>query len=56
MKEQNKTSGKKFNEMDISNLPDKEFKVMVTKMLTKLGRRMNKYSENVNKEKENTRK
>ena len=37
--------------MEISNFPDKEFKVMVTKMLTELGRRMDEHSENFNKEK-----
>lgn len=30
---QNKTSEKGFNEMEISKLPDKEFEVMVIKML-----------------------
>jgi len=40
----------------ISNLPDKEFKVMVIKMLTKIRRRMDEHSENVNKEIENIRK
>lgn len=29
MKEQNITSEKELNEMELSNLPDKEFKVMV---------------------------
>ena len=29
--------------MEISNLPDKEFKVMIIKMLTKLRRRMNEH-------------
>lgn len=40
-KEQGKTpgEGKNPNEMEVSNLPDKEFKVMVTKMLTKLWKR-----------------
>ena len=33
--------------MEISNLADKEFKVMVIKMLTKLGKRMDKHSENL---------
>jgi len=37
--------------MEISNLPDKEFKVMVINMLTKLRRRMDEHSENFNKEK-----
>ena len=29
-------------------LPDKEFKVIVIKMLTELGRRMDEHSENLN--------
>ena len=50
MKEQDKTSEKELNEIEISNLPDKEFKVMVIKMLTELRRRMDEYIENFNKE------
>jgi len=38
--------------MKTGNLPDKEFKVMIIKMLTKL-RRMDEHSENFNKELEN---
>lgn len=38
----------------MSNLPDKEFKEVVIKMLTKLGRRMNQHNENFKKELENT--
>ena len=37
-------------------LPDKEFKVIVIKMLTELGRRMDEPSQNFNKEIENIRK
>jgi len=40
----------------ISNLPDKEFKVMVIKMLTKIRRRMDEHSENFNKDMDNIRK
>ena len=36
--------------MEISNLPDKEFKVMVIKMLTELGRRREEHSEIFNKQ------
>lgn len=54
-KEQEKTSEKE-KEMKIINVPDKKFEVMVIKMLTGLGRRMNKLSENFNKEKENMKK
>ena len=48
-KEQDKTSEKDFNETKISNLPDKEFKITVIKILTVFGRRMNEYSQNFNK-------
>lgn len=34
--------------MDLSNLPNKKLKVMITKMLTNLGRRMNKHRDNFN--------
>ena len=37
IKEQDKSAEKDLKEMEISNLPDKEFKVMVVKMLTSLG-------------------
>lgn len=50
MQEQEKTLEKALNEMDISNLPDEEFKVMVINMLNKLRRRMDEHSENFNKE------
>ena len=51
MKEQDKTSGKILNEMQINNLSDKVFKVMVIKIFTEFGRTMDKHSENFNKEK-----
>lgn len=40
----------------ISNQPDKEFKVTVIKIFTKLRSRMNEYSEILNKKIENIRK
>ena len=43
MKEQEKTPVKELNEMEISNLSDTEFKILVIRMLKKL-------SENFNKE------
>ena len=49
MKDQDKTSEKELNQMKISNLPDKEFKVIVIHMLTKL-RRMDEVSEIFSKE------
>lgn len=55
MKEQNKAPETNLNEMEINNLPDEEFKVMVIKLLTYLGKRMGKHRENFNKEIENIR-
>ena len=52
-KEQNKTSEKELNEIEISHLPDKGFKVIAIKMLSKLGRRMDEHSKNFKKEIEN---
>ena len=56
LKEQDKTSEKELNEMEISNLPDKDLKIMVIMMLTTPGSRMNKHSEKFNKETENIKK
>ena len=42
--------------METIDLPDKEFKVTVVMMFTKLGRRMDEHSENISKEMENIRK
>ena len=36
--------------MEISNVPDKVFKVLVIKMLTKLGKRMDEQNDNFSKE------
>ena len=36
MKEQNKTSERELNEMEISNLSDAEFKTLVIRMLKEL--------------------
>lgn len=51
-KKKTKISGKDLNDMvmEISNLPDKELKVIVIKMLAKLGRRMDKHSKNFKKQ------
>ena len=42
-------------EIEISNLLDKDFKVMVIKIVTEIGRRLDKYNENF-KKRENIRK
>lgn len=47
--------GETLNEMEISNLTNKEFKVMVINMLMEL-RRMDEYSGNLNKKIENIQK
>ena len=40
MKEQDKTSEKQLNEVEIGNLPEKEFRIMIVKMIQDLGKRM----------------
>ena len=40
MKEQDKTPGKQLNEVEIGNLPEKEFRIMVVKMIQDLRKRM----------------
>lgn len=42
--------------MQLRNLPEEEFQVMVTKMLTGLERRVDELSKNFNKEIENNKK
>ena len=44
-KQQDKTPEEELSEVEISNLSDKEFKVMIIKMLKELGRRMDERSE-----------
>ena len=56
MKKQDKTSEKELNEVEISNLLNKESKVRIIKRLNKLRRRMNEHRENFNKELENIKK
>ena len=41
MKEQDKIPEKQLNEVEIGNLPKKEFKIMIVKMIQDLGKRMN---------------
>ena len=40
MKEQDKTPEKQLNEVEIGNLPAKEFRIMLMKMIQDLGKRM----------------
>ena len=66
MKEQNKTPEEELTEVETGNLPKKEFKVMIVKMIKELGRRtdalsrqleffnkeLKKYKEQLNREEE----
>ena len=48
-REQDKTQEEELSETEIGKLPDKEFKVMIIKMIRELGRRMDEHSEKFNK-------
>lgn len=38
-----------INETEINNIPDKEFKAIIIRMITELGERINEHSKNVKK-------
>ena len=40
MKEQDKTPEKQLNEVEIGNLPEKEFRIIIVKMIQDLRKRM----------------
>ena len=40
MKEKDKTPEKQLNEVEISNLPEKEFRILIVKVIQDLGKRM----------------
>ena len=40
MKEQGKSPEKQLNEVEIGNLPKREFRIMIVKMIQDLGKRM----------------
>ena len=40
VKEQDETPEKQINEMEIGNLPEKEFRIMIVKMIQDLRKRM----------------
>ena len=50
MKEQSKNPPDKTNEEEIGSLPEKEFRVMIVKMIQNLGNRMEKIQETFNKD------
>ena len=45
MKEQDKTLEEELSDMEIGNLPEKELRVMIIKMIKEFGRRMNAQRE-----------
>ena len=49
MKEQDKTPEKQPNEMEIDNLPEKEFRIMIVKMIQDLRKRMEAKIEKMQK-------
>ena len=50
MKEQGKNPPDQTNEEEIGSLPDKEFRVMIVKMIQNLGNRIEKIQETFNKD------
>ena len=55
MKEQGKNPPDLTNEEDIGSLPEKEFRIMIVKMIQNLGNRMEKIQETFNKDLEELR-
>ena len=50
MKEQGKNTPDLTNEEEIGSLPEKEFRIMVVKMIQNLGNRIGKIQETLNKD------
>ena len=50
MKEQGKNLQDQINEDEMDNLPEKEFRIMIVKMIQNLGNRMEKIQETFNKD------
>ena len=49
MKEKDKIPEKQLNEVEISNLPEKEFRITIEKMIQNLGKRMEAKIEKMQK-------
>ena len=47
MKEQDKTPEKQLNEVEIGNLPEKEFRIMIVKIIQDLRKRMEAQTERI---------
>ena len=50
MKEQTKNTKVQINEEEIGKLPEKEFRIMIVKMIKNLENRMEKMQESINKD------
>ena len=50
MKEQTRNTEVQINEEDIGNLPEKEFRIMIVKMIENLENRMEKIQESTTKD------
>ena len=50
MREQGKNSQYQINEEEISKLPEKEFRIMIVKMIKNLDNKMEKMQESINKD------
>ena len=50
MKEQNRNTEVQINEEEIGKLPEKEFRIMILKMIKNLERKMEKMQESINKD------
>ena len=53
MKEQTRNTEVQINEDEIRKLPEKEFRVMILKMIKNLENKMEKMQESINKDLEN---
>ena len=49
MKEQDETPEKELNEVELGNLPEKEFRILIVKMIQDLGKRMEAKIEKMQK-------
>ena len=50
MKEQSRNTEVQINEMEIGKLPEKEFRIMIVKMINNLENKMEKLQESINKD------
>ena len=50
MKEQTRNTGVQINEEEIGKLPEKEFRIMIVKMIKNLENKMEKMQESINKD------